>query len=250
MVTEMDLEQRLSRPLGDGGGGRNNNKEAAGGMERAPRQRGRVRDKPYESKSKPTTSSELTNRLYVGSLDYSVSWQDLKDHFKQAGNVVYANVMLDDNGRSKGCGIVEYETTEEARAALAMLNHSVIGDSKFKIFVREDRDDRARSDKGQKGRAARVDNKPSGGGARGRRAGAKDGGDLESASTGGSGVVITTRRYEISHLLVFDSFAVCSQTAVIASRRLMRLAVRVPPTNFLGDRSLSATSRSRRRGSS
>ena len=47
-------------------------------------------------------------RLYVGNLAYSVKWQTLKDFFRQAGNVVYAEVMTEANGRSKGCGIGKY----------------------------------------------------------------------------------------------------------------------------------------------
>lgn len=39
--------------------------------------------------------------------------QDLKDQFREVGVVVYANVVKDDSGRSKGWGIVEFETPEE-----------------------------------------------------------------------------------------------------------------------------------------
>lgn len=43
--------------------------------------------------------------------------QDLKDQFREVGVVVYANVVKDDTGRSKGWGIVEFETPEEVRPA-------------------------------------------------------------------------------------------------------------------------------------
>ena len=39
-------------------------------------------------------------RCYVGNLAWRTSWQDLKDHFKPCGNVVYANVMQDGQGTS------------------------------------------------------------------------------------------------------------------------------------------------------
>lgn len=39
-------------------------------------------------------------RVYVGNLPFSVRWQDLKDHMKQAGDVEHANV-LEVGGRSK-----------------------------------------------------------------------------------------------------------------------------------------------------
>ena len=57
---------------------------------------------------------------------------------RQAGNVVHAEVMCEHNGRSKGCGVVEYATQEEAKKAIDTLTHTTLmGRS---IFVREDRD--------------------------------------------------------------------------------------------------------------
>ena len=32
--------------------------------------------------------------VYVGNLSWDVNWQTLKDHFKSAGNVLRANVMM------------------------------------------------------------------------------------------------------------------------------------------------------------
>lgn len=79
-----------------------------------------------------------TRRVYVGNLSWDVAWQDLKDHMRQAGDVIFAEVMNESDGRSKGCGIVEYATAEEAKEAIATLT-----DSELKgrmIFVREDRE--------------------------------------------------------------------------------------------------------------
>jgi RNA recognition motif-containing protein len=85
-------------------------------------------------------------RVYVGNLDWSVAWQDLKDHMREAGNVVYADVFRQ-GGRSKGCGIVEYETPEEAAKAIKDLNDTEL--SGRAIFVREDREDYETSGKGK-----------------------------------------------------------------------------------------------------
>lgn len=79
-------------------------------------------------------------RVFVGNLAWRTSWQDLKDKFREAGNVVYSNVMKDEEGRSKGWGIVEYETPEEALLAIQTLNGSEMGGRR--ILVREDREDR------------------------------------------------------------------------------------------------------------
>ena len=40
--------------------------------------------------------------LYVGNLAYDVRWQDLKDHCKIAGEVLHTDVVLGNDGRSKG----------------------------------------------------------------------------------------------------------------------------------------------------
>jgi len=77
-------------------------------------------------------------RVFVSNLAWETSWQDLKDHFKQSGNVVYADVMKSGE-RSKGCGIVEFETPEEAAQAIADLNESILQDRN--ILVREDREE-------------------------------------------------------------------------------------------------------------
>lgn len=79
-----------------------------------------------------------SRRVYVGNLSWDVAWQDLKDHMRQAGEVSFAEVMNESDGRSKGCGIVEYATAEEAKEAIETLT-----DSELKgrmIFVREDRE--------------------------------------------------------------------------------------------------------------
>ena len=52
----------------------------------------------------PTTETvRVAKRIYVGNLSWQVSWQDLKDHMRQAGEVIYADVMTEGGkgGRSK-----------------------------------------------------------------------------------------------------------------------------------------------------
>jgi RNA recognition motif-containing protein len=81
-------------------------------------------------------------RLFVGNLSYRTSWQNLKDHFRPVGNVLYADVLMDSYG-SKGCGIVEFESVEEAERAVHELNDSMLDGRK--IFIREDREEFQRS---------------------------------------------------------------------------------------------------------
>src|SRR5256886_6832225 len=80
-------------------------------------------------------------RLYVGSLSYQTTEQDLADLFGQFGQVVSATVITDrDTGRSKGFGFVEMANDEEARRAIDQLNGSMLGNRS--IIVNEARERR------------------------------------------------------------------------------------------------------------
>lgn len=65
----------------------------------------------------------MNKKLYVGNLDYSVTGDQLGEHFSQAGKVVDAVVISDKySGRSKGFGFVEMSSEEEAKKAIEMFN--------------------------------------------------------------------------------------------------------------------------------
>src|SRR6266699_668653 len=60
-----------------------------------------------------------TVRIYVGSLPYRATEQDLADLFGQIGQVLSATVIIDrDTGRSKCFGFVEMSNDQEARTAI------------------------------------------------------------------------------------------------------------------------------------
>ncbi|PKX95084.1 RNP domain protein [Aspergillus novofumigatus IBT 16806] len=83
-------------------------------------------------------SSQQDRRVYVGNLSYDVKWHHLKDFMRQAGEVIFADVLLLPNGMSKGCGIVEYATREQAQNAVNTLsNQNLMGRL---VYVREDRE--------------------------------------------------------------------------------------------------------------
>jgi RNA recognition motif-containing protein len=93
----------------------------------------------------PMSDEDRSRRIYVGNLAWSVSWQDLKDHFKATGHdVTRADIMMSNNGRSKGCGIVEFATAESASQAVLTLNDTELHGRQ--IFVREDREERGSGD--------------------------------------------------------------------------------------------------------
>jgi arginine/serine-rich splicing factor 4/5/6 len=86
-----------------------------------------------------------SNRLYVHNLAWRVSWQDLKDHFREAGEVVRAEIFTEGpGGRSKGCGIVEMASVDDAANAVEKLMDSELQGRR--ILIREDRESRRRGD--------------------------------------------------------------------------------------------------------
>lgn len=89
-------------------------------------------------KHEPARTAQGHKTVYVGNLSWDTTWQGLKDHMRQVGEVVHAEVFTEYSGRSAGCGIVEYETVEAADLAIQTLNDSVL-DGRT-IFVREDRE--------------------------------------------------------------------------------------------------------------
>lgn len=65
----------------------------------------------------------MANKLFVGSLAWTATDDDLANFFSEAGTVLSAKVIVDrDTNRSKGFGFVEMSTDEEAKAAIDMLN--------------------------------------------------------------------------------------------------------------------------------
>ncbi|KAI8890573.1 RNA-binding domain-containing protein [Backusella circina FSU 941] len=100
-----------------------------------PHRRYRSRSPPIRRMNRPINRKA---RVYVGNLSLDVKWHHLKDFMRQAGEVIYADVMLLSNGRSKGCGIVEYRYPEDAKHAIHIL-HKVEFMGR-PVFVREDRE--------------------------------------------------------------------------------------------------------------
>lgn len=65
----------------------------------------------------------MAQKLFVGSLDYGVTDQQLNDLFAEYGAIESAKVITDrETGRSRGFGFVEFSNDEEAKAAMEALN--------------------------------------------------------------------------------------------------------------------------------
>jgi len=65
----------------------------------------------------------MATNLFVGSLAFSVTDDELNQFFATAGTVVSAKVITDrETGRSRGFGFVEMGSDDEAKAAIAQLD--------------------------------------------------------------------------------------------------------------------------------
>lgn len=90
---------------------------------------------------------DQNNKLFVGSLDYSVTTEELRELFSQFGEVTDCIVLVDKfTGRSKGFGFVTFATADQADAAVAALNGA---DHKGrKLSVSKARPPKPREDRG------------------------------------------------------------------------------------------------------
>jgi RNA recognition motif-containing protein len=85
----------------------------------------------------------MNKKLYVGNLPYSVTEQELRALFEQAGGVVDAAVITDrESGRSKGFGFVEMNTPEEAAKAISQLNGHTLNNRQIQVSEARPREER------------------------------------------------------------------------------------------------------------
>ncbi|CAH8488420.1 unnamed protein product [Heterobilharzia americana] len=123
------LRVELPRTAGyNNGGGQNYNQFRRGGFNRGG------------GGSGPSRRSDF--RVIVTGLPPTGSWQDLKDHMREAGDVGYADVFRD------GTGVVEFLRYEDMKYAIKRLDDSKFrsheGESSY-IRVREERAGGSRS---------------------------------------------------------------------------------------------------------
>merc|ERR1740129_1238814 len=105
-IRELDGSELDGRPLRIVTGGSGGSRGGGRGRGRGPR-RGPMR----KARGGPGC------RVYVGNLPWETSWQDLKDLMRDVGEVLYADIYMDDRGRSKGSGVVEFSNPQDAQKA-------------------------------------------------------------------------------------------------------------------------------------
>ena len=66
------------------------------------------------------------SKVYCGNLEWSVTEDDIEKHMSKVGKIVFSTITREQSGYSRGWGIVEYETAEDAEKAVNELNNSVL----------------------------------------------------------------------------------------------------------------------------
>ena len=83
---------------------------------------------PFRGPARDLRRSE--HRIIITGLPPSASWQDLKDYFRSAGDIIYADVD------KRGGGIVEYSSRADQERAIEKLDDSEFKNPYDKAYIR------------------------------------------------------------------------------------------------------------------
>ncbi|HSM43800.1 MAG TPA: RNA-binding protein [Acidimicrobiia bacterium] len=82
----------------------------------------------------------MATNIFVGNLPFSTSSPELEELFGQYGTVSRAQVISDrDTGRSRGFGVVEMDSDDEAQQAIEALDGTDIDGRQIKVNVARER---------------------------------------------------------------------------------------------------------------
>ncbi len=85
----------------------------------------------------------MSNKLFVGNLDFKVTENDLQDAFAAYGTVIETNLVTDRaTGRPRGFAFVTMSTPEEAQKAIEGLNGKDMGGRALNVSVAREREER------------------------------------------------------------------------------------------------------------
>ena len=84
----------------------------------------------------------MAKQIYAGNLSYQMSDDDLRDLFKQHGEVTAVKIIrYSDSGKSKGFGFVEMSNDEEADNAIQKLNGTDVQGRNIRINIARPKND-------------------------------------------------------------------------------------------------------------
>ncbi|XP_060804462.1 heterogeneous nuclear ribonucleoprotein M [Amyelois transitella] len=102
----------------------------------------RFSDAPVRDRSNDRERPE-GRRLIVSNIPYEYRWTELKDLFKEkVGDVGYVEIFKDENGKSRGCGVVQFTTSEATKKALFVMHRYELNGRK--IVLKEEGENEGR----------------------------------------------------------------------------------------------------------
>ena len=109
----------------------------------------------------------MSNKLFVGNLNYRTTDETLYEAFSAIGNVESATVITDrETGRSRGFGFVEMASESEAQEAIQQLDNTELDGRTIRVAAANPRPD---SRGGGGGYRDSAGGRPRSGGSGGRR---------------------------------------------------------------------------------
>ncbi|CAD7681212.1 unnamed protein product [Nyctereutes procyonoides] len=73
-------------------------------------------------------------QIFVRNLPFDFTWKMLKDKFNECGHMLYADTKME-NGKSKGCGVVQFESPEVIERAYWMMNGMKLSDLEIDVRI-------------------------------------------------------------------------------------------------------------------
>lgn len=87
-------------------------------------------------------------RLIVENLSSRVSWQDLKDYMRQAGEVTYAGMCQNAHKQNRNEGVVEFASASDMKTAIEKLDDTELNGRRIRLV-----EDKRRNGGGRRGRS-------------------------------------------------------------------------------------------------
>ncbi|CAF99845.1 unnamed protein product, partial [Tetraodon nigroviridis] len=81
-----------------------------------------------------SSGSKAGCQIFVRNLSYDLTWQKLKEKFSHCGQVMFAEIKME-NGKSKGCGTVRFDSPESAEKACRLMNGSKINGREVDVRI-------------------------------------------------------------------------------------------------------------------
>lgn len=94
-----------------------------------------VKVAPFLAKKQRSNGKTAYTNVYVKFLPESVGTEDLLKMVSEVGEVSCGKVMVDNEGKSRGFGFINFKTPEEAEACVNLLNGKELPDSTSPLFA-------------------------------------------------------------------------------------------------------------------